>query len=134
MPLFESACTNRGCLMLDVTVEHFYHNERQPLNRCDSCGGKTEKVLSTFAMAFSGDITARYKDKDKDGGYEDGHWAWTRKTPDGKPRPVRLETWQQQKEFCKSEGLTNPRELPKHAEVSADGKSISSRGMPGQEI
>ncbi len=120
--------------MLDFVVEHYYKNDSQPMNACESCGGPTVKVMSRFTMAFSGDITARYNDKDKPGAYQDGQWAWTRKTPDGKPKAVRLETWQQQKEFCKSEGLMNPRDLPRHGEVSADGKGFSSRGMPGQEV
>lgn len=134
MPLFESACQRHECPMLGHTVEHFYPFTDSLMCTCESCGSATVKQISTFNSPFMGVITERYKDRSVAGGHGDGHWAWNRKTPDGKPRAEFIETFQQQAAFCKREGLARPQELPKHAEVSADGKSISTRGMPGQEI
>jgi hypothetical protein len=49
----------------------------------------------------------------------------------GAPEPVRITTRQEQREFCKAEGLMMPDEMPHHMEASADGRSVSSQGMPG---
>lgn len=36
------------------------------------------------------------------------HTVWSRKTPDGKPKAERIETFAQQKDFCRREGLICP--------------------------
>jgi hypothetical protein len=84
---------------------------------------------------WTGEITTKYNDKNADGYHQEGHWAYrVRSSMSGEPEPVWIDTFQKQKEFCKQEGLVNPKDLPTHADVSDDGKRLRSRGMPGAWI
>lgn len=134
MPLLEGACENPECDLRMAPQEHFYHHWDSPMRACDCCGGPTRKLVSTFGIIWTGPIGQRYRDKAAEGFHApDGQVAWTRKTPDGKPRQVRLETWQDVGRYAKAEGCYDPREIPKTVEIGADGKSCSSRGFAGQE-
>lgn len=127
MPIFELRCRACGSVQ-----ERYLSRASSPNPDCEdaACGGDTERLVSPFAIAFCGLITAKYNDKTKEGGHKDGHWATALRTPDGKPKPVFIETFQQQKEFCRQEGLVNPKELSSHMEATSDRK-ISGAGMPG---
>lgn len=135
MPLFESKCTNERCRLYGIEIEHYYHNAAQPMNPCKRCGGPTQKIeASRFGIVFTGVISARYNDRDKEGANREGHWAFE-KDPAGKTKPVFLETWQDQKEFCARNKLANPKEMPANYTVAEDGKTVlNTRGLPGTEI
>lgn len=108
-------------------------NRDLPNPLCKSCNTPLERQVSRFATAFSGDITARYNDKRLEGAHADGHWAWEKNTPDGKPRQRFIKTFQDQREYCKQEGLVNPNELG-DGQMSADGRKLETAGMKGQWI
>jgi hypothetical protein len=96
-----------------------------------------EVALHPIASVWVGEITAKYLDKSKDGGNakSGAHWAWEKDKVTGKSTPRLIETWQQQKEFCKSQGIARPSEMPNNWEVSADGtKTLNTVGMPGCEV
>ena len=61
-------------------------------------------------------------------------WAYKRKTLSGKPEALYISDFAQQRDFCKSEGLLNPSEVPKHMEPGEHGKGVSSQGMPGSWV
>lgn len=94
------------------------------------CGGETEKLVSGFAIIFTGPLAAKYNDPALDGAHQEGHWATRLRTLNGKPEPVWIDSFQAQREFCKSEGLINPKDLPSNAEATSD-RNLSGRGMRG---
>jgi len=137
MPLFESVCGNIDCPAVGYPQEHYYKNLSEPMNRCDCCGGPTEKIQSAFKVVFTGPITARYLDKSIEGGNapDGGHWFFERDKVTGKTKPTWVEDFQTQKELCKRNGVANPREMPRNWHVSEDGTTtVNSRGMPGTEL
>lgn len=136
MPLFESTCFTIGCSLRDVPVEHYYKNSTEPMQPCESCGCGTLKVeFSRFGIVFTGVITAKYNDREKDGAHRDGHWGFD-KGPDGKTTtPCRIETWQDQKDYCKRNGLMNPKDMGRNYNVAKDGRTVESpMGLPGVEV
>jgi hypothetical protein len=132
-------CESRKCAMRGRVVELPWREEpvtgrHYPL--CPTCGDVMRENVSAPNVIWTGPIGQRYRDKDKDGYHNpDGQIVYTRKTPDGKPRPVLLENWSDVKAHCKSEGLVDPRSLPRNLEVAEDGKgTLNTRGMPGTEL
>ena len=136
MAIKEAVCRNPDCPTVGLRQEHFYHVSETNPKPCDSCGGPTEPVeFSRSNVIFSGAITARYNDRSATNPHQEGHWAWRKKTLNGKPEPVFIDSWSAQKDFCKAEGLTNPKDMPRNYEVGEDGKTLlNTRGMPGTEI
>lgn len=133
MPRYDLTCRNEQCPDLDVIREITMHmDESEPACRC---GQQMVKVPVMFAMPFSGDITSRYNDKRLEGGHKKSgaHWVYERNTPDGKPKPRLIRTFAEQADYCRREGLVNPREAGP-AEISSDGRTVTSVGLPGCEI
>jgi hypothetical protein len=135
----ETICSNTGCdhYARNLKQEHFYHVSDKEPKPCDYCGGDTRFVeFSAFNVVFTGTITARYNDRSIENWHVEGHWAYrTKSTPDGKPKGEYITTFQQQKEFCRAEGLALPQELPRNFHVAEDGKTVlNTCGMPGTEI
>ncbi len=104
------------------------------MQACHVCHGETQKLMSAFQIVFTGQITARYNDRGKEGAHLDGHWAFE-KDAAGKTQSVFIESWDQQKSYCKRNGLANPREISRNFEVAQDGRTVkNSMGMPGSEV
>jgi hypothetical protein len=116
--------------------EHYYPHSDSPTNACGYCGGATDRLIGRPNIVFTGVISARYNDKNVENPHQEGHWQWRKKSSvSGKPEPVFISDWQTQKEFCKAEGLANPREMPRNMEIASDGKGVlNTRGMPGTEL
>lgn len=132
MPLYESMCVSEGCEKFGVPVEHFYSRMTDEDGPCEVCGGAKDRLISSFAVVFTGCITSRYNNRKLEGAHLDGHWATARNTLDGVPRPVFIDTFDKQREFCKSEGLVNPKDV---GIMHSRGKTWSNpTGMPGCEI
>lgn len=133
MPIFEYCCKNEACEDYAHAHEHYVATSDKPDPNCDSCGLPTGRMISTFGVVFTGPITKRYNDPNADNAHMESHWVWETKGPGGekiKPRPLLIEDFQQQREYAKREGLVNPKDVGP-MEVGSDGKSFSSRGMPG---
>lgn len=132
MPVFEHQCNSCGRV-----AEHYYGHPPEVNPPCEICGEPTERLLSAFNSPFTGIISSRYIDRSIKGSESasDGHWAWERNTPDKKPRARFISSWQEQRDFCKSEGLINPRECGNNIQPRDDGKGLqNSVGMPGCEV
>jgi hypothetical protein len=99
------------------------------------CGGLLELAIHPLQVVFTGPLTARYNYKDAENPHQEGHWAWRRKSSlSGKPEPVFIDSFDAQRQFCASEGLVNPKELPRNYQISETGKGeINTRGLPGTE-
>lgn len=121
--------------------EHFLHSSKEPDPLCDDCGAPTERsTFNRFAVVFTGPLTKKYLTPGMEGynqAESGAHWAYETKNLDGSPKqatPVMIENFQQQKEFCKREGLINPT-MSGRAEInSTDGKSVNGSGLPGCEV
>lgn len=97
---------------------------------CDNCGQTKQVMISRFGIVWTGPMSQRYRDPKLEGYHgPDHHWMYTRNTPDGKPKAVLIDSWQASREFAKAEGLVPPQEAPP-MEISSDGKSITSVGLP----
>ena len=136
MPLLEGICEDRRCAAYRYKQEHFYHHwDAEPLNPCSICGGPTVRVMSAFNVVFSGVISARYNDRKLENAHKDGHTVYERDPITRKVTPLHITTFQQQADYCKRNGLLNPKEIGKNYEVESDGKTIKSpMGLPGVEI
>ena len=137
MPIFEAACPSESCPNFGRPVEHYYSRSTNDMMPCEVCGGPTRKMISGFNSPFCGLITSRYTDRSIKGheSLGEGHWAWKRKTVSGKAEAVFIDSWQSQRDFAKSEGLLNPREVGNNVQPREDGKGLAnSVGMPGCEV
>lgn len=131
MPLYESACASNVCVEFARPVEWRASTWETPDPSCVECGGPTKRMISQFGIVFTGPLTAKYNDPKADNAHQEGHYAWrTKNTKDGKPEMVWIDSFDAQREHCRSEGLVNPKDLGP-GEVGGDGKTLSTRGMPG---
>lgn len=131
MPIRESWCENKSCSGFHKELEHYYHRMDQPLNDCEACGQQTALLISSFAAIWTGNL-GKYIDNSCEMTHQrkDGHWAMRRNSSrmaDGSPEPVFISTRQDQREFCKAEGLEDPFGLNPNIEGNADGMYSSSR-------
>lgn len=128
MPIREFYCAQ--CANLE---ERYVKLRYTPVPPCPNCGATRIQLASRFAVVFTGPLTARYNDPKRENAHQEGFWAH-RRAADGKlsGEAVRIESWQDLKEFNRSEGLAAPGDVPTNATISKDGKRIVSDGMPGQ--
>ena len=130
MPLFDYQCKSCG-----VRFEAYLHRRENPDPACE-CGGETQRMISRFAAIWTKSLSD-YGDKTKETWNADqkagGHWVACKRSFGGTPeKPIRrfLRTTQEQREYCKAEGLYDPSELGA-MEMSKDGQTFSSRSLPG---
>jgi hypothetical protein len=122
-------------------TEHFFHPSQAdavteaPCD-CGQMASRTDEIVHAPAVVWTGTIGQRYRDKDKEGYYaKDGMDVYTRKTPDGKPKLLHLESWNDVSRHCKEEGLVDPREMGRNMTVSEDGKQLGyDKGATGTEV
>lgn len=126
MPIYEYSCQTCG----DVVEKIMSLTAPDP--GCDHCGGPRRKCVSQFAITGTGVLTTKYNDPRLENAHMEGHWVKATDPKTGKRTvPVFIETFQQQREYCKQEGFYNPGEVGQVEMISNDGKSMSSRGLPG---
>jgi hypothetical protein len=128
VPLFTEVCEAQGCILQGDLADEYYRHWDDPQKPCSACGGPTVRQFSPFASPFMGEMSRKYVDTSLDDGQRQdlGHWAWRRKSSvSGKPEPVYIHDWAQQRAFCKAEGLANPTtEMDSNCEVSEDGSKF----------
>ena len=135
MPIYCTRCTDESCPASETVEERYYGHVTLDDPPCSICGAPRRRIPAQFRVIWTGPITTRYNDKRAEGADQEGHWAWRVRSAKGKaPEPVRIETFDDQRRFCKEEGLVNPKDIPTNAQISSDGKKLSSRGMPGQWV
>ena len=104
-------------------MDDFYRHYDDPAKPCESCGLQTVKVPSTFSSPFMGELSRKYVDRSLDDGHRQdlSHWVFE-KGPDGKTTSSLITTFQEQRDYCKRNGLANPSDLDSNCEVSEDGR------------
>lgn len=125
MPIYDVEC--QGCRSVE---EIFLHHWNSPTPDCPLCRWPRTRLASRFGVVFSGPITARYNERDRENAHAEGYWAYRKRSSiSGQPEPVFIQTWDQRREFMKAEGLED---APTNCAISKDGKTLQSNGMPGQ--
>ena len=127
MPLHEFLCPS--CKSVE---ELFFHRSPDEDPPCPVCLGPRTRLASRFAVVFTGPLTARYNDPKKENAHMEGFWDYrVRSSVSGVPEPVFISDWAELRAFRKAEQLSMPGDVPTNATMSADGRTISSTGMPG---
>jgi hypothetical protein len=132
----EYVCRNAACPHNQEVASGTIPRD-EPVQLCGECGQPLEVALFPVAPIWVGPISAKYLDRTKEGGNaRDGsHWLWDKDPVTGKKSPVLVETWSQQKELCKRNGLALPSEMPNNFEVAGDGRTVkNTMGLPGSEV
>lgn len=127
MPIREYACPNQTCGDYGQIVERYENSSPPPAPVC-RCGYMKSQLISSFGVVFTGTITARYNDSKLENAHVEGSWMYEKKAPGG-PRHTFVDTWEQRKRIMKQEGLIDAG--GQGAEVSSDGRKVSTAGMPG---
>jgi predicted nucleic acid-binding Zn ribbon protein len=133
MPLWDLYCEPCDRIQKDWFVGHAPADEEVPV--C-TCGQQMKRLIGQFAVVFTGSVTQKKYLNPKCEDYEktaasDGYFAYrTRNTISGKPEPVRITTVAEERAFAKEQGLVAPSDCG-NWEVCSDGKTLSTRGMPG---
>lgn len=130
----ETWCENESCKLFREPVEHFYHASDKEDLPCEACGGQMARLISGFAAPWTGNLD-RFIDPNCDTKHNmagGGHWQWRVKSSrlvDGSPERMLIENRQQQKDFCKAEGLEDPFDInPNYGtEENCQGMQSSSR-------
>ena len=126
IPLYDLRCD-----VCHDAVEHYLPHADTPAPVCEKCGTQRKKCIGTFAVVGTGLLSTRYNDPKLEGAHMEGHWVRDIDPKTGKRTvPLFIETFQEQREYCKRNGFYNPGEIGQ-VEAHADGKSYSSRGLPG---
>ena len=134
MPIYEVVCRFESCAQRGRVRETFFKSYTDDMPPCPECGNATERIPSVAHAIWLGTLD-RYNAPgcETHNGTEDGgHVAYRTRSSrmvDGSPERVVIRTRQEQKEYCKAEGLMMPDEMPSHCDF--DSKSASSQGMPG---
>jgi len=113
VPIYDFLCSSQGCEHHKKPFEKYLYRRDSDNPRCPLCGSETSRAVSRFGIVWTGYITKKYNDPGYAHSDREGHIAWrVRSSKTGKPEPVRIETFEQQRRFVKGEGLYNPTELP----------------------
>lgn len=135
MPIFETFCGTDGCDQRGKVHENYYRHWDDPNPNCETCGIQRKRAVSTANAIWCRPMGA-YGSPEKEGYREamDGHWVVRKNSsrrPDGKPEREFITSIQQQRAYCKEEGLIPPDELSSTQHINKDGSKLSSVGLPG---
>ena len=134
MPIYEVSCKNDACANRGVLREVLAKRFDDLMPECELCHERLLKIPSICHGIWLGTLDKYLARGEamvnaRDGG---GHLVYRTRSSrmvDGSPEPVVIRTRQEQKEYCRAEGLTMPDDMPQHVEW--DAKSASSQGLPG---
>lgn len=128
MPKYASVCKECG-------MEFEWDSPRMTAGSkdCPQCHGATERLFFPVAAIWTKSLSA-YGDPRKETFAKDdkagGHWTFEKNSAAaieaGKPLPVFIDTPQAQREYCKREGLMNPKDLPSNLTVDSSGKGYET--------
>lgn len=137
MPVRELRCNTVSCPNEAIVYEWFARSMDKADPKCPACKEQMERLHSRFATPFVG-LLSRFNEPGKEHFQQTsdgGHVAWRVKSSrlaDGGPEKVKIMTHQDQREFCKAEGLIMPDDINPNAEIEDSGKKLCTSGMKGQ--
>jgi hypothetical protein len=133
MPIRELVCSTGGCSNHGITYDWFARTMDRPDPKCPDCGHQMGRLVSAFATPWTGTLD-RFERPDCEQHQKvgDGHRVWRVKSsrmPDGSPESQIIRTRQDQREYCKAEGLVMPDDMNPNSFISADGRHLSTVGV-----
>jgi hypothetical protein len=135
MPVYESACDNRDCEARGHRVEWFAWRMNAADPPCGFCEIPMRRMISNFNAPFTGELSRFDTPHERGANEVDGGHIVQRvrssRLVDGAPESVLIRTRQDQRAFCKAEGLLMPDELNPHIQATEDGFHENTRGLPG---
>jgi hypothetical protein len=98
---------------------------------CPTCSGPTERnyyavaAIWTKGIASYGDQKSEnFHKQQRDGGH------WTMETDEtGKVSKTFISTQQQNRDYCRRNGLINPNDIPSNISIAKDGKSFEKNNI-----
>jgi hypothetical protein len=129
MPLYEHECRNPLCGQHGVVEERYFSRMNPPNPGCSECGRLMDRLVSMShaiwlkPISDYGDASKETFWKDKQAG---GHWVARKRSGGGtEEKPIKefITSRQQQKAYCREEGMSDPSDFPTKMEVTEDGKS-----------
>lgn len=127
MPTYQSRCT--PC---DFAFE--WQSPRMTLAdpACPKCGGATERGYYAIQSIWTKPLAA-YGDPKSENFYQQqqagGHVSLETDKDTGAVRKVFIDTPQKQTEYCRRNGLLDPKNLPSNMSISADGRSFEKANI-----
>jgi hypothetical protein len=134
MPTFSVSCPNAECGAFGQTKDTILKSWKEPNPACPACRGATTRQPSCPAVIWTRPV-GEYGRKDLEFYNPDGFFAYRVKSTrnvDGTPEKVWIDSVSKQREFARAEGLRMPDEMNSNAQISRDGKTFSTCGLPGQ--
>jgi hypothetical protein len=135
MPTFEVSCSSTECREFGKVKDTILRSWKEPNPTCPVCRSATQRVMATPPKSIWLGSVGRFSDPTKENYDPDGFTAYRVKSTrniDGSPEAVRIETRRQMIDFAKAEGLRMPDEMSSNAQISRNGKTFSTCGLPGQ--
>jgi len=131
MPVYHSRCTACG-------NEFEWSKPRMTVFdfACPSCRGRTERLYFPLAAIWTKPLVA-YADKNRETYRKDlragGHVIFEKNSDAaqaaGRPLKRVIRTVQDQRDYCKAEGVMMPSDMPSNLSVAADGKSYETNNI-----
>jgi len=93
-------------------------------------------MVSNFNAPFTGTLD-RFDEPghETQNKHDGGHLAYrvhSSRLADGSPEPVVIRTRQDQREYCRAEGLVDPSDVNPNLQINSDGRSTATSGITGQ--
>lgn len=96
---------------------------------CPTCTGPTQRAYFPVAAIWTNGIAA-YGDRKSEGFHrqqrDGGHIALETDKDTGAVRKCFIDTPQAQSEYCKRNGLVDPKNIPSNLSIAKDGKSYET--------
>jgi hypothetical protein len=130
-------CRTEACEQYGKVYENYFRHWNNPNPNCEACGVQRGRLVSAANPVWLKCIS-EYGDPKKEfyreGIRDGGHLVWRKKSsrrPDGKPEAQWITNIQEQRAYCREEGLIPPDEMPSHMTIDKSGTRVSSAGLPG---
>lgn len=136
MPTYEFSCKDTLCISSGRKRDSLLRKWDDPNPNCPECAGTMQRHEPSPATIFAGSV-GRFSSPDKE--YYDPNGFWVTRTQssrkvDGSPEKQYITTRQEQREYCRAEGLRMPDDVNTNAEVSKDGRTLITTGVKGQWV
>lgn len=118
-----------NCFVCDTTFEWASPTMTTEDPLCPECGAATERSYFAVAAiwtkpmgAYADPKSENYHQQQKAG----GHWTMETDKESGKVSKTFIDSPQKQTEYCRRNGLVDPKNVASNLKVAADGKSYET--------
>lgn len=139
MPVYDFACRSEGCEGNGIRFESLIKRWDSPNPECPHCHAALDRLPAAPKPIWTKNWAEYGVPKNgtaTDPNWTpDGVWAYRTKSTrntDGSKEKVLLTSHAEMRSYCRDEGLIPPDEVNSNAEVSKDGRTLSTSGVRGQ--